>query len=92
MVEQGLCELALNADANRKKGRMSRYVVETPEHSILGGSTHATRKAAMVDAQRLTDLPWEDLAEEGYRIRELVARMPPARGFCSFTGDLPKPH
>lgn len=71
---------------------MSRYVIETPSHQILGGGTHISRRAAMETAQRITDLPWHELAAEGYRIRMLVSRVPPERRLVSVTIDLPAPH
>lgn len=71
---------------------MSRYVVETPCHAILGGGTHTSRQKAMQYAQRVTDLPWHELAGEGYRIRLLVSRVPPERRVVSVTVDIPEPH
>lgn len=70
---------------------MSRFVVECPEHNILGGLIYESRRHAMLEAQSLLHAPWHVLAEQGYRIRELVSRSTPiAHRLLSLTIELPE--
>ncbi len=70
---------------------MSQFVVLTPDQFILGGATHKTRIGAMQFAQVHTARPWTELADEGYRIKMLVSRVPAARRVVTLASiDLPE--
>ncbi len=66
------------------------YVVITPEKDVLCGKTHDSRVDALTFAERHTELPWDELAEDGYRIKQIVTRVPIARRVVSLSIDIPE--